>query len=37
VIEPAKEFTPLGNEFLKILPCDYNTDGIFAARLRRTE
>jgi 16S rRNA (cytosine967-C5)-methyltransferase len=37
VIEPAKQFTPLGNEFLKILPCDHNTDGIFAARLKKTE
>ncbi|UCF70329.1 MAG: 16S rRNA (cytosine(967)-C(5))-methyltransferase RsmB [candidate division WOR-3 bacterium] len=36
VIEPAKKFTPLGNEFLKILPCDYNTDGVFAARLKKT-
>ncbi len=35
-IEPAKKFTPLGNEFLKILPCDYNTDGVFAARLKKT-
>lgn len=37
VIERAKEFTPLGNEFLKVLPCDHNTDGVFAARLKRTE
>ncbi|MBE0433990.1 16S rRNA (cytosine(967)-C(5))-methyltransferase RsmB [candidate division WOR-3 bacterium] len=36
VIEPAKKFTPLGNGFLKILPCDFNTDGIFAARLKKT-
>lgn len=35
-VEPAKKFTPLGNEFLKILPCDHNTDGIFAARLKKT-
>lgn len=35
-VEPAKEFTPLGKEFLKILPCDHNTDGIFAARLKKT-
>lgn len=36
VVEPAKKFTPLANEFLKILPCDFNTDGIFAARLKKT-
>ncbi len=35
-VERAKDFTPLGNEFLKVLPCDYNTDGVFAARLKRT-
>lgn len=35
-IEPAKKFTSQGDEFLKILPCDYNTDGIFAARLKKT-
>ena len=35
-VEPAKKFTPLGNEFLKILPCDHNTDGVFAARLKKT-
>jgi 16S rRNA (cytosine967-C5)-methyltransferase len=35
-IEPAKKFTSQGEEFLKILPCDYNTDGIFAARLKKT-
>ncbi|UCD06098.1 MAG: 16S rRNA (cytosine(967)-C(5))-methyltransferase RsmB [candidate division WOR-3 bacterium] len=35
-IEPAKKFTAQGDEFLKILPCDYNTDGIFAARLKKT-
>ncbi|UCG30648.1 MAG: 16S rRNA (cytosine(967)-C(5))-methyltransferase RsmB [candidate division WOR-3 bacterium] len=35
-IEPAKKFMPQGNEFLKVLPCDHNTDGIFAARLKKT-
>jgi 16S rRNA (cytosine967-C5)-methyltransferase len=36
-IEPAKKFIPQGDQFLKILPCDFNTDGVFAARLKRTE
>jgi 16S rRNA (cytosine967-C5)-methyltransferase len=35
-IEPAQEFTHSDNEFLKILPCDHNTDGVFAARLKKT-
>ncbi len=35
-IEQAKKFTPQGDEFLKVLPCDYNTDGVFAARLKKT-
>ncbi len=35
-VEPAKTFTPMGDEFLKILPCDHNTDGVFAARLKKT-
>jgi len=35
-VEPAKKFTPQGDEFLKVLPCDYNTDGVFAARLKKT-
>ena len=34
-IEPAKDFTSQGQEFLKVLPCDYNTDGVFAARLKK--
>jgi 16S rRNA (cytosine967-C5)-methyltransferase len=37
VIEPARDFASQGNEFLKVLPCDYNTDGVFAARLKKTE
>jgi 16S rRNA (cytosine967-C5)-methyltransferase len=36
-IEPAKKFIPQGDQFLKILPCDFNTDGVFAARLKRKE
>jgi 16S rRNA (cytosine967-C5)-methyltransferase len=36
VVEPARKFTPLGDDFLKILPCDHNTDGVFAARLKKT-
>ncbi len=34
-IEPAKDFISQGREFLKVLPCDYNTDGVFAARLKK--
>jgi 16S rRNA (cytosine967-C5)-methyltransferase len=34
-IEPAKDFVSQGQEFLKVLPCDYNTDGVFAARLKK--
>ncbi len=37
VVEPANDFTPQGDDFLKVLPCDYNTDGVFAARLKKTE
>ena len=37
VIEPAKKFVPQGDEFLKVLPCDHNTDGVFAARLKKVE
>ena len=37
VVEPAKNFMPQGDEFLKILPCDHNTDGVFAARLKKAE
>ncbi|OPX18460.1 16S rRNA (cytosine(967)-C(5))-methyltransferase [candidate division WOR-3 bacterium 4484_100] len=34
-LEPARDFTELGDQYLKILPCDYHTDGIFAARMKR--
>ncbi|KPJ73474.1 hypothetical protein AMJ52_03580 [candidate division TA06 bacterium DG_78] len=34
-VEPAGEFVPVGNEYLKVLPGEYHTDGIFAARLKR--
>ncbi len=34
-LEPARDFTELGDKYLKILPCDYHTDGIFAARIKR--
>ncbi|KPK63886.1 hypothetical protein AMJ83_05420 [candidate division WOR_3 bacterium SM23_42] len=37
VVEPAKDFVPQGDEFLKVLPCDHNTDGVFAARLKKVE
>uniref|UniRef100_A0A7C6AFB6 16S rRNA (cytosine(967)-C(5))-methyltransferase n=1 Tax=candidate division WOR-3 bacterium TaxID=2052148 RepID=A0A7C6AFB6_UNCW3 len=34
-LEPAKEFIPSADSYLKILPGFYNTDGVFAARLKR--
>lgn len=36
-IEPASEFLPKGlaHEFLKILPQQHDTDGVFAARMRK--
>ncbi|MCX7995736.1 MAG: 16S rRNA (cytosine(967)-C(5))-methyltransferase RsmB [candidate division WOR-3 bacterium] len=34
-LEPAKEFVPGADVYLKILPGFFNTDGIFAARLKR--
>jgi 16S rRNA (cytosine967-C5)-methyltransferase len=37
VIEPARDFTPIGDTFLKILPGDFHTDGIFAARLKKVK
>lgn len=36
-IKFAKDFTPIGDTFLKILPGDFHTDGIFAARLKKTK
>ncbi len=35
VLEPAKDFIDIADSYLKILPGYYNTDGIFAARLKR--
>ncbi|MEO0184805.1 MAG: 16S rRNA (cytosine(967)-C(5))-methyltransferase RsmB [candidate division WOR-3 bacterium] len=35
VLEPAKDFIDSADSYLKILPGFYNTDGIFAARLKR--
>ncbi|OGC41729.1 16S rRNA (cytosine(967)-C(5))-methyltransferase [candidate division WOR-3 bacterium RBG_13_43_14] len=34
-LEPAKDFTPIGDTYLKILPGEYYTDGLFAARMKR--
>lgn len=34
-IEPAKDFVPVGDQYLKVLPGEYNTDGMFGARLRK--
>lgn len=36
-VEPASEFTPINNVYLKVLPGEHNTDGVFAARLKKTE
>ncbi len=36
-IEPAKNFTSIGDTYLKIMPGDYRTDGIFAARLKKVD
>lgn len=36
LVEPASEFTPVQNVYLKVLPGEYNTDGVFAARLRKS-
>lgn len=35
-IEPANLFTPIGDTYLKVLPGTYYTDGVFAARLKKT-
>lgn len=38
VVEPAEDFTPMGSDtYLNILPGEYYTDGIFAARLKKVE
>lgn len=37
VVEPAKDFVAIGDTYLKILPGEYYTDGIFAARLKKVE
>lgn len=37
IIEPAKNFVASADLYLKILPGFYNTDGIFAARLKRVK
>lgn len=36
MLEPARDFTPVGNNYLKVLPGEYHTDGVFAARLKKT-
>jgi 16S rRNA (cytosine967-C5)-methyltransferase len=35
VLEPAKEFTPMADTYLKVLPSQFYTDGVFAARLKK--
>lgn len=37
VLEPAKDFTPLGDNYLKVLPGEYHTDGVFAVRLKKVK
>ncbi len=36
-VEPASETTPINNVYLKVLPGQYNTDGVFGARLKKAE
>ena len=36
LVEPASEFTSLNNVYLKVLPGEFNTDGVFAARLKKS-
>ncbi len=36
-VEPVKDFTPVGDTYLKVLPGEYYTDGVFAARLKKVE
>jgi 16S rRNA (cytosine967-C5)-methyltransferase len=36
-LEPASEFTKIGDQYLKILPGDFYTDGIFAARMKKVK
>ncbi len=36
-VEPVKDFTPIGDTYLKVLPGEYYTDGVFAARLKKAE
>jgi 16S rRNA (cytosine967-C5)-methyltransferase len=35
ILEPAKDFVSFGDSYLKVLPGEYHTDGIFAARLKK--
>ncbi|MEO0189646.1 MAG: 16S rRNA (cytosine(967)-C(5))-methyltransferase RsmB, partial [candidate division WOR-3 bacterium] len=37
ILEVAKEFIPSAELYLKILPGFHNTDGVFAARLKRVK
>jgi len=37
VVEPTNDFTPVGDTYLKVLPGEYYTDGIFAARLKKIQ
>lgn len=35
VLEPAKEYTPMSDAYLKVLPSQFYTDGVFAARVKK--
>ena len=37
VLDPAKEYTPMADAYLKVLPSKFYTDGVFAARIKKTK
>ncbi len=37
VLEPAKEYVPMSDAYLKVLPSQFYTDGVFAARVKKIE
>ncbi len=37
ILEPAKDFVPMADDYLKVLPSQFYTDGIFAARVKKIE
>jgi 16S rRNA (cytosine967-C5)-methyltransferase len=36
-LEPAKEYVPIADAYLKVLPSQLYTDGVFAARMKKIE